>query len=224
MRKMMSSRNIAYTEKYQKQKEGFNYLFHEEFLADSNEHIFSDSRWRVICKDYVDKVAPLALNGKAIEVYNNKNKLIFEQKCYDDRQFLSYILHANGMEYLFFGLDLYGYSIFNLTTRTAYHYVPEDVLVGGGETFIWTNVVYSETDKIAVEGCFWACNHEFEIYDFSEPEKLPYKRLIKHEDLEPEYNNWLKPIGWTTSDEYAYDEQIEVKEHVYEMVRKMVKF
>jgi len=223
MRKNHEFKNIAYTKEYQFRNEAYDYLFCDEFLEETNEHNFADSRWRVITKTYVDKLAPLALRTQLLEVYSHKNKLIFEQKCYDDRHSPFYILHANGMEYLFFWLDLYGYSIFNLTTRTAYHYIPEEVLAGG-ETFIWTDITYSGTDKIVAEGCFWACDHEFEIYDFSAPEKLPYKLLVKHEDLEPDYNNWLKPVGWVSSGEYAYDEHIVENGKTAKKVRKSVKF
>ena len=219
----MNSKNIAYTEEYQKRVEVLDYLFHDEFLEDICEHTFADGRWRVVGKTYFDQLAPLALRTKFLEIYNHKNKLIFEQKCYDDRRFPSYVLHANGMEYLFFSLDLYGYSILNLTTLKVYHYMPEEVLTGG-ETFIWTNVIYSGIDKIVAEGCYWACDHEFEIYDFNVPENLPYQLLIKHEDLDPEYNHTLEPVGWTSPDEYAYDEHIRVDECAYEKVRKSVKF
>jgi len=126
------------------------------------------------------------------------------------------------MRYIFFPLDLYGYSILNLTTQTAYHYVPE--VSTGGETFIWTDVAYSGTDKIAVEGCYWACPYKFEIYDFTEPEKLPYPLLFRQEDIEPDNMNELEFDGWVSPNEYAYVEEIKIDERTYENVRKSVKF
>lgn len=49
---------------------------------------------------------------------------------------------------------------------------------------------------------------EFEIYDFSEPERLPYKLLILHEDLEPQYDHWLSPVGFISYNEYSYHEVV----------------
>lgn len=219
----MGFKNIAYTTEYRNRNEAFDYLFEDTFLVETHEHVFADGRWRVVCVDYFDEFAPLALGVQCLKVYDQENQLIFEQKCYYDARSPVYILHANGMEYMLFWLDLYGYSILNLTTLTAYHYVPEAVLTGD-ETFIWTDVVYSGTDKIAVEGCYWACNHEFEIYDFSEPENLPYKLLVKHEDLEARYDNWLEPVGWLTPNEYAYKEHVSKNKNGIKILEKFITF
>ena len=220
---MMNSRNIAYTAEYQKQRAEWDYLFQDEYLSNNiaNSPVFAEGRYKVTFKNYFDpNGTPYAKYGVLMTVYNEQGEKLFEQKNCHYKRFCSYVKHENGNEYLLFAIDLYGYSCLNLTTLDVYHYMPEEVLAGG-ETFIWTNVVYSGTDKIAVEGCYWACDHEFEIYDFSEPEELPYKQLVKHEDLEPEYDNWLNPSGWATSDEFSYEETCGA---TGEKVTKSVKF
>jgi len=228
----MSSKNIAYTEEYREQRREWDYLFEDKYLNKRmnkkfKDFICADGKYTIKFQRYDD---PTYNNGKSnyakygsiLTVFNDKDEYLFEQKSCHYRSFFRYIEHANGNEYLLFAIDLYGYSILNLNTLEVYHYMPEEVLIGG-ETFIWSKAFYSGTNKIAVEGCYWACDNEFEIYDFSEPERLPYQLLVKHEDLEPEYNNWLNPIGWVTPDEFAYDEIIYHKDGKFEKIRKSVK-
>ena len=208
----MAAKNIAYTKEYQLTRDKVEYLFQDCFLDSSENRTIANGKFRLNIKTYTEKTASRIMGAQFISVYNKNEELLFEQKCTYDKGFFRYIAHENGEEYLLFSIDLYGYSILNLNSLTVFHYIPEEA-----ETFIWTDADYSGSNKIAALGCFWACDYEFEIYGFSNPEKLPYKQLVRHEDLEPQYNHWLEPIGWVLPTEYAYYETAG-KEKTYKTV------
>jgi hypothetical protein len=84
--------------------------------------------------------------------------------------------HSNGSEYLLCGEDYQGQTIINLDTGKRIDYLPEEAKKGHG--FCWVTVHPSPDSKyLAVEGCVWACPYEIIIYDFSDPEILPYHQV-----------------------------------------------
>jgi len=88
----------------------------------------------------------------------------------------TWINHPNGKKYMLCGEDYQGYSIVNLTDGTYKFYFPEEGFKGSG--FCWITATPSPSGKLlAVEGCVWACPYEILIFDFSEPDVLPYKLL-----------------------------------------------
>lgn len=91
-------------------------------------------------------------------------------KCYDDSSnFFRLIHHSDGNDYLLFRQELYGFSVYNITTDESFQYFPKESF-GEGETFIWTDVSYNaEHNLLAVSGCYWACPWGVYIVDFASP-------------------------------------------------------
>lgn len=84
------------------------------------------------------------------------------------------ISHSKGTDYLIYHIDLYGISVFNLTSLQKYDFYPERSFPFDKkefkESFIWTNTFYSEkTNLIVFFGCFWACPYTGMIADFTDP-------------------------------------------------------
>lgn len=123
------------------------------------------------------------VDGELCRLFKN-GEFVYEWKNIDGHsRFMTIISHSNGNKYLVFDEDLYGYSVLDLTTKKSVHYIPyqsyqedEDFV----ETFIWCQVHYdSDSNLLAVEGCYWACPYTLIILDFSEPMGIV------------ESNNWL---------------------------------
>ena len=97
--------------------------------------------------------------------------------------FHSWIQHSNGNEYLICGEDYQGQTVVNLTTGENKVFFPEAGYDGGG--FCWAAVWQSpDSTLLAVEGCYWACPYEVVFFDFSKPDFLPYKELLRVDDLD----------------------------------------
>lgn len=103
--------------------------------------------------------------------------------------------HANGKHYLIFREDLYGYSVLEIETGQAIHYVPEKSWPleekPARETFIWTGAAYDpRTNLLAVSGCYWACPNGTLLLDFSDPleEQDCGVWLDIHDVVDPNYD------------------------------------
>jgi len=88
----------------------------------------------------------------------------------------TWCLHPNGNEYLLCGEDYQGQTVVNCTQGTMSSFVPKSA--EGGDGFCWAHAIPSpDGSKLAVEGCYWACPYQVRVYDFSEPDRLPFKLL-----------------------------------------------
>jgi hypothetical protein len=106
-------------------------------------------------------------------------------------------------EYLLYGEDYQGYSIVNLTKEMYHVFFPESGYKGFG--FCWT-AVYPSPDNLvlAVDGCYWACSYELVLYDFRNPEELPYRELARVEGLDG-------CVGWLNNDTYVLKREVEFR-------------
>jgi predicted protein tyrosine phosphatase len=103
----------------------------------------------------------------------------------------SWVVQGEG-EYLLCGEDYQGYNVIDLGSGRNVFTFPPEAFEGRG--FCWTAVKPSPDRKtLAVEGCYWACETELVLFDFSNPmaSPLPEKRRIEH----------LKTLGGWLNDE-----------------------
>jgi len=117
--------------------------------------------------------------------------------------------HSNGSEYLLCGADYQGQTVVNLDMGKRYDNLPPEAKDGFG--FCWASAT-AYGNKLAVEGCYWACPYELIIYDFSEPEQLPYKELARL-DIENIHN-----LRWIDNNTIEYEisrEFVALKDHPY---------
>jgi len=124
----------------------------------------------------------------------------------------TWINHPNGKKYMLCGEDYQGYSIVNLTDGTYKAHFPEEGYKGHG--FCWVGATPSPSGKVlAVEGCIWACPYEIFIFDFLDPDTLPYK-LVGYLDAPAGMKQWhdednidvIKEIDFRKSDGKTYEE------------------
>jgi hypothetical protein len=102
----------------------------------------------------------------------------------------SWMEHANGHEYLLCGEDYQGYSVVNLTAGTCKTFFPQEGYGGGG--FCWAEVYASpDTLVLAVDGCYWACPYDVVLYDFRDPEHLPFRELARVSDVADRCEGWM---------------------------------
>lgn len=112
----------------------------------------------------------------------------------NDGEFMSLIHHANGKRYMVFRFDLYGYGVLDLESLQDMRYFPPQSCPSKREnfeeTFIWTDVHYdSESNLLAVSGCYWACPYSIIVLDFSDPmTRQPVERWLDVRSiLDPDY-------------------------------------
>jgi predicted protein tyrosine phosphatase len=99
-------------------------------------------------------------------------------------------------EYLLCGEDYQGYNVIDVGCgRNVFTFPPEAF---DGRGFCWTGAKPSPDSKtLAVEGCYWACETELVLFDFSHPmaSPLPEKRRYEH----------LKTLGaWLNNEEIEF--------------------
>lgn len=113
-------------------------------------------------------------NGEICRLYHS-GKIIYEWKNTDGKSRMANIIHhSDGNDYFVFDEDLYGYSVLNLKSMKSMHYIPAESYTEPSsemqETFIWCDCFYNPgTNRLAVNGCFWACPYNVIVLDFSNP-------------------------------------------------------
>lgn len=113
-----------------------------------------------------------------------------------------WVSHANGNDYLLCGEDYQGYTTVNLTKTKVHHHFPQAGFDGWG--FCWTAAYPSpDCSVLAVDGCIWAAPYEIVFYDFSKPDKLPYRELKRVGPLET-------PHGWD-NEVFRLDVEVEIR-------------
>lgn len=108
----------------------------------------------------------------------------------------TWVQHANGSEYLLCGEDYQGQTVVNLNTQVTHSYFPEEGYSGAG--FCWTAAYPSPNSQLlAVDGCYWGCPYELVVFDFSNPDQLPYPEIARL----PALWEWK---GWIDSESFEY--------------------
>lgn len=84
------------------------------------------------------------------------------------------IHHSNGNDYLIYHINLYGISVYNISTHISYDFYPERSFPidqeDFKESFIWTNSFYhKESNLIVLFGCYWAAPYTGMLTDFLDP-------------------------------------------------------
>lgn len=115
----------------------------------------------------------------------------------------AWVDHPNGNEYLLCGEDYQGYSILNLASGKYQVYFPEAGYRGTG--FCWV-AVYPSPDGLilAVDGCYWAHPYALVMFDFRNPESMPYPELVRIEEL-------FDCDGWKDNDTFVLRREIAVR-------------
>lgn len=122
------------------------------------------------CWDYTKGVV-FDKNGEEIfTIFRNYSSFIYK-----------WVEHQNGNTYLLCGEDYQGYVVLNLTQKIKHVYFPESGFKGCG--FCWVNIEdYDEHDStITVEGCYWGFPYEKIVYNFSNPDKVPFEEILRYD-------------------------------------------
>jgi hypothetical protein len=99
-------------------------------------------------------------------------------------------------EYLLCGQDYQGYTIVDLSNGVKQNYVPEAAYQGLG--FCWGAIYHQDnSNKLIIDGCYWAHPYDLVIYDFSDPMCLPYRELHRISSIED-------AKGWKGAEEFVY--------------------
>lgn len=193
----MEPKNAFLSEEYLKRMAAYDILFQDKYRHDMRESTLSDNKHFLMVRFYYDtehKVFPYHSVSLA-QVSNDKKHKVAEIKCIDaDGIFFKEIQHSNGKYYLMTRVDLYRYCILDFSTYEMHQYIPKDT-----EPFIWTDILYCvKNNLLAVYGCYWGGTFSTEVFDFSRPEEMPYKRIFKSFDLEGEVSidNNITPLRW----------------------------
>jgi len=171
--------NVAYTDEYRLRRERSNWLFDLEPLEDEVFYLDDDKEYEVRHLSF-GKMEVRAdgrsvyFSAKRVTVSRADGTVLLDYRTTDDVPLVELIRHKNGKGYIIFKTGLYGYSVMEIEGGDIAHYVPKHSFDEGGETFIWTGVLYCEANNLlAAEGCYWACDWTNEFYDFSDPMTLP---------------------------------------------------
>jgi hypothetical protein len=125
------------------------------------------------------------------KIYKN-NDIVHEYFNVYDQSFLcEYIKHSNGMDYIFYKEDLYGYSVFEINTGKTFNYYPAATFKNKEETFIGLEIHYNMKNNIfSVGGCYWACPYDVFLIKINNPMKQFTGLINIHEIIDPEYEKY----------------------------------
>ena len=200
----MESKNAAYTNEYLEYRKQFDYIFVDKYKSDDDEvKNLSDGKHTLVTSYYNDyryEIHKYSVCTSKTQVIDNSGTTVAEVcNISYSVDFFSEVEHTNGKRFLLFSIDLYGYSIMDLSDYNVYHYIPVESFIGHEETFIWTNVLYcSQNNILAVDGCFWAAPSSTNFYNFSCPERLPYELVYSSYDMAGVVNvdSDVIPLRW----------------------------
>lgn len=92
----------------------------------------------------------------------------------DDTDYCAKWLSKNNKEYLILPEAFQGQSIFDVNARQLHSFY------SSSDPFIWTGIYPSpDGNKIAVDGCYWACPNELRIYNTENITALPYPLIYQ---------------------------------------------
>ncbi len=190
MNKSLNLANAAYTDRYRLECEGQLFIFGNQNLVDT---LVTDLPYGYRLEEnlYVVKTEDnTTYSGREVSVFHNRaDNALCTWKCYDDNAiFYDIIKHSDGNEYLLFRQELYGYSVYCLTTDVFFQYYPQSAL-DGEECFIWAGVeeYRPEENWLLVTGCYWACPWSIAIIDFENPLSIPRFQLDIRSHLAGDY-------------------------------------
>lgn len=180
-------KNVAYTKEYLLQRQSYAWVYDQPPL---DHHIFQlgNGKYTVECLEYCHKefeesMLKCCYNASKATIKDQSQNTILSFKHDGVGFMLNWLWHSNGREYFLFKQELYGYSVMDIQSGEVVHYVPQKSFLGG-ETFIWTNVLYCPNNNLlVVDGCYWAAPYGNEFYDFSDPMKLPLPLYCTTEDI-----------------------------------------
>jgi hypothetical protein len=145
------------------------------------------ARYRLEVVQYVPARGWRYTRGKVVRIADGA--LIADVKRNYSHFWHSWIQHANDCEYLLCGEDYQGQTVINLSnaeTRTSFEQGAHN-----GAGFCWASAYPSPDSKLlAVEGCYWACPYELVVFDFTNPDELPYREIARFPDPW-EWKEWL---------------------------------
>ncbi|PHS20612.1 MAG: hypothetical protein COA86_01300 [Kangiella sp.] len=189
--------------KYKELREGVENFFEvADVVEDSNEeHTSPSENYKLFIEEYSKGSNTWSYSRG--RVYDMRNNLVADIKRNFGNFWHSWFQHPNGCEYLLCGEDYQGYTFVNLTNGTIQTYFPDEAYNGGG--FCWAEVFPSDDGKLlAVDGCYWACPYALVLYDFTDPESLPLKELLRVEDL-------TDSEGWKNNNTFIMTREVECR-------------
>lgn len=158
----------------------------KRYLSDTVTELMFNQKYKRVTRHFRKSSRGSVISTAISEIFDEKDTKLAELKCLDDDGLcFNVINHSNGIDYLITRVDLYGYCVVNLRSCEVFEFIPLSSFLGKDELFIWTDVLYcKENNLLAVNGCYWASTFSTEVFDFSEPERLPYRRIFNSFDLE----------------------------------------
>ena len=130
------------------------------------------------------------------EVRANDGRLVADIKRNHGVFWHTWVVHADGNEYLLCGEDYQGYTVIECQSGRSCVHFPEEAFEGMG--FCWAAVQPSPDGRtLAVEGCYWAHPYELVFVDFTEPFKIPLPELQRFSYLD-------QTQGWAENLEYRF--------------------
>lgn len=202
--------------KYNKYREKFLRYFCSSFIK-SGTLSKQDSpcgKYHIRIDSYSHKEKKETFNYSKAYIYRKKTgELIFEITRNFSHFWFTFHTHSNGMDYLLCGEDYQGYCLLNLTEKRKDVYFPTEGYDGMG--FCWTAAYPSPDSKLlAVDGCYWACPYQLMIYDFTEPERLPYREVESIHSLET-------ILEWKNEKELEYLIEIECRKSDGKLINEL---
>jgi hypothetical protein len=191
--------NVAYSFEYKDYRDGIiGKTYHKGHKTD--EEVFEDNNLKLLVEYYRAEGRNFCAY---VKVYNRDNELLHGYFSLDDFIACEYIEHSNGLDYLFYKEDLYGYSVLELSTKRVFDYYPAATFKDNIETFIATSVHYNRQNNIAaVEGCFWACPWDVLLLQIDNPmerftKMVSVGELLSQNSVE---HNHINFIAWENND------------------------
>jgi hypothetical protein len=191
-------------ERYLERREVLEQYFKPENKVDGSQKIVISpcGKYQIDINQY--RTVPnqwVISRGIVIEI--DSGKVIADIRRNHIHFWYAWVEHPNGNEYLLCGEDYQGYSILNLTSGKYQTYFPEEAYKGWG--FCWIEA-YPSPDGLllAGDGCYWAHPTDLVIYDFRNPEKLPYPELGR-------INGTSDCDGWVDNDTFVLNREIKFR-------------
>jgi hypothetical protein len=217
--------NVAYTQEYKDYRNNIiSKAYHKQYKRD--EEIVKNGNLKIIVENY--STVENYLREKNwycghTKVYDNKDNFICEYfNLYVGRHFFPrYIEHSNGLSYLVYKEDLYGYSVFEIETKNVFDYYPKDSFNGKAETFIATDIHYNKNnDVFAVDGCYWSCPCDTFLVKINNPMEEFGEFVNLHYIIDPEYDDYddIRFVEWENNNvklELDFKEIITLTEETY---------
>lgn len=166
-------KNVAYDKEYRQYHQKQEAVFCPDYFQHTETVILSP-QYKVTERFFCGEVEGCTLQATENILLDDSGKELYQWRNIDnDSEFYKIIEHGDGCSYLIFRIDLYGYSVLNLSAMKDFHYIPSGSFPEG-ETFIWIDVFYNQINNmLAVLGCYWACPLGVMLLDFSHPMEEP---------------------------------------------------